>query len=389
MKKALQTIILFAVFVLPMLAQNPTYEARLMNDVLVNPTTYEFDVYFKRTGAIPFETYGLQLALLFNDSIRNGGTLTATYIPGTSGMLTAQIPNNPNIAAVVGSKRVFKLAGKIPAGPGQGTLLDTAGNGTRLGRFRIALTGASTFLGIAADFAWNFDQTTWGYATKIVAYVGGFPLDITTQPGHLNLLLNFPLPVELTTFEASPEGRDIRLFWETKTEINSNKFEIERSVIKDNGLRAWNKIGEVSASGTSTVAREYSFIDDKLQSGKYIYRLKMLDNDGTYEFSDEVEGEVALPKDYAISQNYPNPFNPTTRIDYQLPFDSKVTLELYGITGERVATILNGELAAGYYTADINASALNLASGVYIYRMTAQNPNAQNFVQVKKLMLTK
>ena len=114
--------------------------------VLVNPTTYEFDVYFKRTGALPFETYGLQLALLFNDSIRNGGTLTATYIAGTSGMLTAQIPNNPNIAAVVGSKRIFKLAGKIPAGPGQGTLLDTTGNGTKLGRFRIALTGATEFL---------------------------------------------------------------------------------------------------------------------------------------------------------------------------------------------------------------------------------------------------
>ena len=115
----------------------------------------------------------------------------------------------------------------------------------------------------------------------------------------------------------------------------------------------------------------------------------MIDADGTSEYSNDVETEVSLPKDYAISQNYPNPFNPTTRIDYQLPFDSKVTLELYGITGEKVATILNGELSAGYYTADVNASALNLASGVYIYRMVAQNPSAQNFVQVKKLMLTK
>ena len=79
------------------------------------------------------------------------------------------------------------------------------------------------------------------------------------------------------------------------------------------------------------------------------------------EYSKEVESDVALPKEYAISQNYPNPFNPTTRIDYQLPFDSKVTLELYGITGERVATILNSELSAGYYTTDVNASALNLS----------------------------
>lgn len=389
MKKALLTMIFVVSIILPLLAQNPTYEARLMNDSLVNATTYEFDVYFKRTGSIPFETYGLQLALLFNDSIRNGGTLTATYIAGTSQMLTAQIPNNPNIATVVGSKRVFKLAGKIPAGPGQGTLLDTTGNGTRLGRFRIALSGAPTFLGIKANIAWNFDQAVWGYATKIFAYVGGFPLDITTQPTHLTQLFDPVLPVELAAFEASPEGRDIRLFWETKTEVNSNRYEVERTPINGSGLKSWGKIGEVQASGTSTTAREYSFVDNKLQSGKYIYRLKIVDNDGTFEYSKEVEGEVALPKDYAISQNYPNPFNPTTRIDYQLPFDSKVTLELYGVTGEKVGTIINSELAAGYYTTEVNASALNLASGVYIYRMSANGQNNQNFVQVKKLMLTK
>jgi hypothetical protein len=115
----------------------------------------------------------------------------------------------------------------------------------------------------------------------------------------------------------------------------------------------------------------------------------MIDADGSYNYSNDLEAEISLPKDYAISQNYPNPFNPTTKIDYQLPFDSKVTLELYGITGEQVGTILNGDVAAGYYTAEVNSSELNLASGVYIFRMAAQNPNAQNFVQIKKLMLTK
>ena len=92
---------------------------------------------------------------------------------------------------------------------------------------------------------------------------------------------------------------------------------------------------------------------------------------------------------FSLNQIFPKPFNPTTRIDYQLPYDSKVTIELYGITGERVAIIINSELSAGYYTVDINASQLNLASGVYIYRMTANNQGRQNFVQVKKLMLTK
>ena len=64
-------------------------------------------------------------------------------------------------------------------------------------------------------------------------------------------------------------------------------------------------------------------------------------------------------------------------------------MELYGITGEKIATLINTDLSAGYYTTDINAGAFNLASGVYIYRITASNQTGQNFVQVKKLSLTK
>ena len=170
------------------------------------------------------------------------------------------------------------------------------------------------------------------------------------------------------------------------TEVNSALFEIQRS--KEN-TSEWLSIGKVNAAGNSNSPINYSFTDNKLQAVNINYRLKMIDADGSYCFSNVVEAEVELPKEYAISQNYPNPFNPTTRIDYQLPFDSKVTLELYGITGEKVATIINTELSAGYYTADINAGSLNLASGMYIYRMVATGANNQNFIQVKKLMLTK
>ena len=115
------------------------------------------------------------------------------------------------------------------------------------------------------------------------------------------------------------------------------------------------KIGEVAAAGNSNSPKDYSFVDKNVVAGKYQYRIKMIDADGSYEYSNTIEAEIAMPKEYAISQNYPNPFNPTTRIDYQLPFDSKVTIELYGITGEKIATLVNSELTAGYYTADVNA----------------------------------
>jgi hypothetical protein len=262
---------------------------------------------------------------------------------------------------------------------------------SKVGRYRV--TSSLPFNAVQLNAAWRF--ATPNPFSKIW-YYNATPPGSSVQITNTSLTFvvtggDINLPVELTQFTAMPDNRNVVLNWETKTEINSSKYEIERTTVNPNSstLKTWNKIGEVSASGTTTTPREYTFVDSKLQSGKYIYRLKMVDNDGTFEYSKEVESDVALPKDYAISQNYPNPFNPTTRIDYQLPFDSKVTLELYGITGERIATIINNELSAGYYTADVNASALNLASGVYIYRMNASNPAGQNFVQVKKLMLTK
>ena len=368
-------------------AQNPTYESRLMNDVQVSANQYEFDIYVKQTGATPMEAYGLQHCLIFDNAVLNGGTPTFAYIPGTSQMNASQEPTNAtNVATVFSGKRVIKMAAKIPAGPGSGTVISSTGNGTRFGRFRLT-TSAAEFSALQANFAVNFVQAGYGYATKYQAYVAGLPTDITVQANHFSSDLSNPvLPVELNSFTASASGRDVNISWETKTEVNSSKFEVERTAVN---TQNWVKVGEVTASGNSNSAKEYSFTDKKLNSGKYSYRLKMVDNDGTYEYSKVVETEVSLPKEYAISQNYPNPFNPSTRIDYQLPFDSKVSLDIYGITGEKVATILNGDVAAGYYTTEINAGALNLASGVYIYRISATGSNNQNFVQVKKLMLTK
>ena len=209
----------------------------------------------------------------------------------------------------------------------------------------------------------------------------------------INSLLNPPLPVELSNLEAFIEKDNcVILKWETKTEVNNYGFEVERKLASRSlEVGDWAKIGFVHGSGNSNSPKDYSFTDQNLHSGKYSYRLKMIDNDGTFEYSDAVEVYLGLPKSYALGQNYPNPFNPTTRIDYQLPFDSKVTIELYAVTGEKVATLINEELSAGYYNAGINASTLNLSSGVYLYRISAisQAADAQAFVQVKKLMIMK
>jgi hypothetical protein len=93
--------------------------------------------------------------------------------------------------------------------------------------------------------------------------------------------------------------------------------------------------------------------------------------------------EIAVPKKFDLSQNYPNPFNPSTKIDFELPVDCKVTLKIYDITGREIAVLLNNELrTADYYTIDFNGS--SFASGVYFYRLIADK-----FVQVKKMVLLK
>ncbi len=95
------------------------------------------------------------------------------------------------------------------------------------------------------------------------------------------------------------------------------------------------------------------------------------------------------PKEYALSQNFPNPFNPATTIRYDLPFDSKVSLKIYDILGNEVKTLVEKEESAGYKEIKFNGS--SLASGVYIYRLIANNRanNQASFVSIKKMMMIK
>ena len=194
-----------------------------------------------------------------------------------------------------------------------------------------------------------------------------------------------PLPVELVNFSAKAKNRNVTLSWETKTETDNSGFEVER---KDkNG--DWKKIGFVEGFGSSNSPKYYTYEDKKLSSGKHNYRLKQLDNDGTTSYSDEVEVTIDVPTEFALSQNYPNPFNPSTKVDYQLAMDAKVTIELYSITGEKVATLLSQELEAGYYSMMIDSYTHGMASGIYIYRMIATDALGKSFVSTKKLSLIK
>jgi len=213
------------------------------------------------------------------------------------------------------------------------------------------------------------------------------------------------LPVELTLFTAVSNGNEVILNWQTATELNNYGFEVERCVAQISNLcNNWEKVGFVEGHGNSNSPKDYTFTDsqtfevlENLEgfNGVIQYRLKQLDFDGKFEYSDVVEVKLAENvKAYKLEQNYPNPFNPNTVIKYSIPTDvksemSNVKLVVYDILGNEVATLVNENKSAGNYEVKFDAS--NLASGVYLYRIAIHSDKLQSgsFAQTKKLMLMK
>lgn len=175
------------------------------------------------------------------------------------------------------------------------------------------------------------------------------------------------VPVELTSFYATVSTNIVNLNWNTATETNNSGFNIERRW-NDSG---WENIGFVPGFGTSTESHSYLFKDSKLAAGLYAYRLKQINFDGSFGYSNEVEVVITNPREFFLAQNYPNPFNPSTLINFSIPFDGLVNLTVYNSLGEEVAVLVNDILPAGSHS--INFDASKLTSGIYIVRMTSGN----------------
>ena len=193
-----------------------------------------------------------------------------------------------------------------------------------------------------------------------------------------------PLPVELTSFNASVNKNNITLQWNTATELSNYGFDVLRQIHTSTPLSVtnWEKIGFVNGHGNSNSPKEYSFVDDKVSAGKYSYRLKQIDNNGQFEYSKIVEVSFMKPNEFELSQNYPNPFNPSTTIRFNLPEASLVKLTIFNILGQEIRTLVNEFKESGVNTINFDASGLN--SGMYIYKI-----EAGNFIQTRKMTLLK
>ena len=178
------------------------------------------------------------------------------------------------------------------------------------------------------------------------------------------------VPIELVSFSASADGNNVTLLWQTSTETNNSGFEIQREKKVDrNKNTGWERIGFVEGNGTITGINNYSFTDEKLKPGRYGYRLKQIDFDGSFKYSREIELDLTSPADFTLEQNYPNPFNPATTIRYAIPRIVNVELKVFDILGREVSTLVDETKNPGYYELQFNAS--NYSSGIYFYRLKA------------------
>lgn len=199
----------------------------------------------------------------------------------------------------------------------------------------------------------------------------------------LTQIVNDVVPVELNSFSAELQNGNIVLNWSTATEKNNYGFDIERS----NDKITYSKIGFIKGSGTITEQKKYSYVDNNLSSGKYYYRLKQMDLDGSFSYSSVIEMGTEIPARFELLQNYPNPFNPETNISFTLPEDAKVVLSVYNVLGELVETLLNKDFSAGKQTIVFNAS--KYVSGVLFYKLTSTQKNGVSVSSIKKMIITK
>ena len=329
-------------------------------------------------GLVGENSSSAQISNCYSNSEVNGSGVFSFDIGGLVGKNTATVNKCYSTGKVTGDNYFGGLIGNNTGGTVLISFWDTQTS------MQPASAGGTAKTTAEMKTMSTFTSAGWNFTTEWQMFGTNYPdLQCNTNPA---------LPVELTTFNINVVDKSAILNWETATEVNNYGFEIEKqyqesslpSVLLE-GIKnqEWEKVAFVEGHGNSNSPKYYSHTDNSLEtSGKYLYRLKQIDIDGTFEYSDEVEINLGSPNNFELTQNYPNPFNPTTSISYSIPNDARVTLAIYDVLGNSVTILENGNKSAGTYSYSFDAS--NLTSGIYFY-----NIRANDFIQTKKMLLIK
>jgi hypothetical protein len=263
-------------------SQKPTYTCSILNDAQIADNIYEFDIYVLRTGSIPFELALIQFGISYNDSIRNGGELTASYVPGTidpllikSGQYKAIFNTN--------TPGIIKIAATLAYGRrGSGAIISSQPPGTRIGRLR--LTNSVSFAPFHPNIKFNFNIKP--YPTRIHAYIGVMNTEITDSNNYITTLKNTILAPE-TKLE-KPKDYSFNLNQTTSggpIVIISYSLPFESNV----NLIVYNSIGEKVRDLIHEIKRggyhELKFDANSLPGGTYFFTIKATSTIGDHNFN--------------------------------------------------------------------------------------------------------
>ena len=318
-------------------------------------------------------------------SLRTG---TGSDFFGVS-VVDSLMPTTPDKETAL--KRTWLISQNNPPGTNGNIVFSLQWNSGEEGsQFDRSMGGAGS-----AD-GWRWGGTSWVKQTNSRFHDNGLGIypavdSLVTQNLGLWTLANEngTLPIQLASFTATlVDQHHVRLDWTTVSEVNNFGFEVQRRTQSDSIFLSLPNL-LIPGHGTTNEPHSYFAVDSTSPPDLVYYRLKQLDLDGTSHYSDPVSIQVPtsvdesnIPTEFKLQQNYPNPFNPTTTIGFSLPQERQVDISLFNILGEKVATVVNDRMIAGYYSFQVDAS--SLASGIYFYRITAGD-----FVDTKRMLLVK
>ncbi|MDZ7725741.1 MAG: Ig-like domain-containing protein [candidate division KSB1 bacterium] len=190
--------------------------------------------------------------------------------------------------------------------------------------------------------------------------------------------------VELSNLEAQVVPyKGVQLIWETSSESGNAGF----NVLRSNRLQ-----GDYKKINTNLIQSspngKYEFVDESVEAGHTVYyKLQDVTVDGFKNLHGPVKAETPLPDAFNLQQNFPNPFNPITTIRYELPKPVRVRINIYNVLGQKVKTLVDREMRAGFHSILWNAESdagVQVASGIYYFRMVAGN-----YSKVRKMVVLK
>lgn len=180
------------------------------------------------------------------------------------------------------------------------------------------------------------------------------------------------LPVELTYFRAQRDGVALHLQWGTASETNNAGFYLEQ---QPPATEAWQEVAFIEGHGTTLAAQTYRHSLTSLEPGMHRFRLRQVDYDGSTEYSPQVEVEVEMATQYALSETYPNPFNPEATFSLSVQQWQDVRITVHDVLGREVSVVHQGALTAD--TAHrFMVDADSWPSGMYTLRVVGERFHA-------------